>query len=167
MTSMSSRFARDYDAVISRIIPEGDRTLRMQRVVDALWDELAEKGASWVGFYLKNPDADEMVLGPARNKPACSPIAMFGACGQSFRSRRPLVVRDVANLRAGYIACDPRDRSELVVPCMDAFDDLAWGVLDLDSFDTHSFDHSDAAGIQRVLEHAGLTVAQSGLIDVV
>ena len=82
-------------------------------VVDALWDELSPKGISWIGFYIKNPDMDELILGARRDKPACSPIAMFGACGRAFQSRKPLIVTNVNNLRAGYIACDPRDKSEV------------------------------------------------------
>jgi putative methionine-R-sulfoxide reductase with GAF domain len=161
---------RDYDSVIMRLgTPRitTDRTARMQAVVDALWDELSDKGVSWVGFYVKSMGVDELVLGPRRDKPACSPIAMHGACGQAFLNRKPLIVSDVNNLRAGYIACDPRDRSEIVVPCMDAYDDLCWGVLDLDSFDTHAFNERDAVGLTNVLIHMGLHVPQSGLIEAV
>jgi putative methionine-R-sulfoxide reductase with GAF domain len=162
---MSAR--RDYDAVIARLTPGGDRAARMQAAVDALWEELGPKGCSWIGFYLKSTDADELILGPRRDKPACSPIGLHGACGRSFMSRKPLVVTNVANLRAGYIACDPRDRSEVVVPCMDAPDDLCWGVLDADSFDVSSFNETDVYGLSKVLIHMGLLVPQSGLIEVV
>ena len=160
---------RDYDAVIAKLTPPpaGDRTQRMQAVVDALWAELSTKGCSWVGFYLRNPDVDEMTLGPRRDKPACSPIGMFGACGRAAQSRRPLVVTDVSKLRAGYIACDPRDRSEIVVPCMDAYDDLCWGVLDADSHDVNSFTERDAIGLTKVLIHAGLHVRQVGMVETV
>ena len=36
-----------------------------------------------------------------------------------------LIVDDVATLGAGYVACDPRDLSEIVVPCFDD-DGRAW-----------------------------------------
>lgn len=159
--------SRDYQRVIAALTPTGDRQQRMQATIDALWNELSDKGCSWIGFYLKNPDLDELILGPRRDKPACSPIQMHGACGQSFLSRKPLIVTNVANLRAGYIACDPRDRSELVIPCMDAYDDLCWGVLDADSFDIHSFTETDAIGMGQVLVHMGLLVPQSGMVDIV
>ena len=156
---------RNYDAVIASISPSGDRQRNMQTVVDILWIELAPTGCSWLGFYLKNPDLDELTLGPRRDKPACSPIALFGACGRSFQSRTPLIVTDVNNLRAGYIACDPRDRSEVVVPCMDGFDDLCWGVLDVDSHDTHAFTTRDVLGLSKVLIHMRLHVPQSGVLE--
>ncbi len=128
-------------------------TARMQCVVDTLWAGLAEHGVSWVGFYLI--DNDQMILGPRRDKPACSPIGMHGACGQCFSSAVPLVVRDVAELGAGYIACDPRDLSEIVVPVFDRGADPI-GVLDLDSFDRGSFDDSDVVGLTDILYAAGL-----------
>ena len=135
----------------------GDHSARMQAMVDALWDALHPTGVSWVGFYV-HESSDELVLGPRRDKPACSPIGLHGACGQAFTSRKPLVVRDMAELGEDYIACDPRDRSELVLPL---FDNSAtcWGVLDVDSHEIGAFDDADVAGLQTVLQAAGLTIA--------
>ena len=133
----------------------GDRTALMQRVVDALWDGLHPTGVSWVGFYLFE-GGDDLILGPSRDKPTCSPIGMHGACGQAFRSREPLVVFDVRELGADYIACDPRDQSEVVVPLFDKSGNC-WGVLDLDSYDAGSFDQSDVEGLRRVLQASGLS----------
>jgi putative methionine-R-sulfoxide reductase with GAF domain len=129
----------------------------MQVVVDALWDALEPRGVSWVGFYV-HEGGDELVLGPRRDKPACSPIGLHGACGQAFTNRRPLVVPDVTKLGANYIACDPRDRSEVVIPLSDN-DGECWGVLDLDSHEVGAFDESDVAGLTEVLRAAGLTTA--------
>lgn len=162
---------RNYDNVLAKLTPptsapESSREDRMQRVVDALWDELHDKGVSWVGFYLKPMGMDEMVLGPRRDKPACSPIGMFGACGRCYISQRPLIVTDVTNLRAGYIACDPRDRSECVVPLFDG-PASCYGVLDLDSHDTYAFTRDDVYAVQRILQHVGLTLDSYGSIDTV
>jgi len=73
-------------------------------------------------------------------------------------SRSILVVRDVASLGAGYVACDPRDRSELVLPCLRA-DGSAWGVFDLDSFDLGCFSEADGRMLWAALVAAGLTTA--------
>lgn len=152
---------RDYTELARRIgdsIPESaDRTRRMRDIVDLLWDALQPTGVSWAGFYLDAGDGETMTLGPRRDKPACSPIGLHGACGRCFLDRRPLVVRDVADLGPNYIACDPRDRSEVVVPCLDA-GGVAWGVLDLDSHDVGSFTEADADGLAIVLRAAGLTI---------
>ena len=133
----------------------GDREARMQAVVDALWDALHATGVSWVGFYLHEGE-DELLLGPRRDGPACSPISLQGACGQAFTGKEPLVVRDVAELGENYIACDPRDRSEVVLPLFDE-SGTCWGVLDLDSHEVGAFSDADVAGLQSILLAAGLT----------
>lgn len=162
--------ARDYARVIGALRASGDREQRMQGAADALWTELSGRAVSWLGFYLP-ADGDgggtELVLGPRRDKPACSPIGLHGACGRCFRSARPMVVRDVAALGAGYITCDPRDRSEAVLPLLEP-SGACWGVLDLDSHDTGAFGEADIHGLQRVMEAAGLTTPQDwrGRIDV-
>lgn len=127
----------------------------MQAWVDAVWPALHDSGVSWIGFYL-HESADELVLGPRRDQPACSPIGLHGACGQAFRSGQPLVVRDVADLGPNYIACDPRDRSEVVIPL---FDDrgVCWGVLDADSHEAAAFSERDVEGLTLLLRQAGLT----------
>lgn len=166
-TPTTPNHGRDYARVLAKLAPQmkgpADRTQRMQAVVDALWEELNDKGCSWVGFYLKDDGEDQMLLGPRRDKPACSPIGLFGACGRCWSSRRPLVVTDVANLRAGYIACDPRDRSEVVIPMLEGEDEGeggCWGVLDLDSHDSDSFSISDVEGLLKVVEQMGLSAEQ-------
>jgi L-methionine (R)-S-oxide reductase len=131
----------------------------MQQAVDAMWEALGSRGISWIGFYLKVPGKDEMVLGPRRDKPACSPIGLHGMCGRCWKERRPIIVQDVATLGEGYIACDPHDRSELVIPLLEP-DGSCWGVLDADSYDQGSFDESDALGLRQAAERAGLSRPQ-------
>jgi putative methionine-R-sulfoxide reductase with GAF domain len=132
----------------------GDRRQAMQSFVDAVWEPLHATGVSWVGFYL-HEGRDELVLGPRRDKPACSPIGLYGACGQAFLGRQPLVVRDVADLGTNYVACDPRDKSEVVIPLLDAAG-ACWGVLDLDSHEIGAFSSADVDGLGMLLRGAGL-----------
>ncbi len=146
--------SRPYEQVAARLGCDADRQQRMQATVDALWDALKSTGVSWVGFYI-HEGGDELVLGPRRDKPACSPIGLHGACGRVFKSREPLAVRDVKDLGQNYIACDPRDRSEVVVPLLER-DGTCWGVLDLDSHEVGSFSEDDVAGLLSVLRTAGL-----------
>lgn len=135
----------------------------MLALVDLFWDTMHETGVSWIGFYTKSTPLDELILAARRDKPACSPIGLHGACGRSFLSRRALVVSDVAQLGEGYIACDPRDRSEVVVPLFEPVPGdpaalRAWAVLDADSHDTHSFSIADAHQLHAVLIRSGLSV---------
>ena len=142
---------------IGRIFP--DRTARMTALVDLLWEELSPNGLSWIGFYLDQPDqADEtrLILGPRRNKPACSPIGLHGACGKALLTRTPLIVGDVRELGAGYIACDPLDQSELVLPCIDP-DGSVWGVLDADSHQIGHFDLDYQRNLANALQVSGLS----------
>ena len=66
------------------------------------------------------------------------------------------------------VTCDPRDRSEVVLPVFNA-DESCWGVLDLDSFDVGAFNEADVHGLQQALEAAGLTTPREwrGSVEVV
>jgi putative methionine-R-sulfoxide reductase with GAF domain len=163
MTMQESIPHRDYAALrtpAAAIATLPSREARMEAFVELWWSAFAAFGVSWAGFYVDcphEPDAQRMILGARRPGPACSPIGIHGACGQALVSRQTLVVRDVADLGAGYIACDPRDRSELVVPCLTATGQ-PWGVFDVDSHQVGSFDSGDGTACRELLRLAGLTV---------
>lgn len=155
--------ARDYAGLVLRLggnrfkpLRNSPRTVIMDAAIDALWKALGPTGVSWIGFYLKEDSSDDLVLGPRRDKPACSPIALHGLCGRCYLERRPIIVRDVVVLGENYIACDPRDRSEVVIPLL-AADGSCWGVLDADSHDVGAFAAADAAGLTEVVELLGLS----------
>lgn len=166
MTPGSAHEPRDYAGLLRRHgleaarpptlapdTPEFDDALR--RAIDILWLGLSPTGISWIGFY-KKAAGEEMTLVCREPGPACSPIGLQGACGRCWRDRRTLVVRDVADLGANYIACDFRDRSEVVIPILLA-DESCWGVLDADSHEVGSFDGQDAAGMERLLVALGIS----------
>lgn len=158
--------SRDYKHPLAHLIKPGTRLEAMTLACDLLWDAFGPAGTpgpnagfiSWVGFYEKVRTSDEMILTARRDKPACSPIGLHGACGQSWSRRVPLLVADVKTLGAGYIACDPRDQSELVVPLFNE-DGTCWGVLDADSYEKGAFDTHDVQGVTRLLEALGLTTS--------
>lgn len=146
---------RPYVRIAANLTIDGDRQQRMRALVDVLWEFLSLTGVSWVGFYV-HEGRDALVLGPHRDKPACSPIGLHGACGRAFNKGMPLIVRDVANLREKYVVCDPRDRSEVVIPLLED-DGTCWGVLDLDSFEVGAFDPTDVIALGTLLRAVGLT----------
>jgi len=159
--------ARDYSGVSAPAPESGSVEQRMRALADSLWDALHTQNVSWIGFYLapgwtfedgRTVGESEMLLGPGRNKPACSPIGLHGACGKSYLTRAPLVVRDVKDLGESYVACDPRDQSEVVVPLFDEAGGC-YAVLDADSFDVGAFDERDAHELSRLCAQAGLTRA--------
>lgn len=162
---MSKLHPRDYAPVLraARSARWSSRAAAMQGTVDLLWEAFGDpgphtagRGCSWVGFYEHGPEPEQMTLAVRRDKPACSPIGLHGMCGRCWRERRPILVGDVATLGQGYIACDPKDRSELVIPCLDP-EGNCWGVLDADSWDLEAFDEADARAVSELLALAGLT----------
>lgn len=167
MTIRTSIEGRDYSRLIEGARPEGTRAERMQRAVDAIWDSFGPESAgqgdpaspvwySWVGFYEKPPEREEMILLARRDKPACSPLGMHGCCGRCYLARRPLLVDDVPALGTGYIACDPLDKAEVVIPLFEK-NGTCWGVLDADSYQPRAFDENDAAGLTALVERLGLS----------
>jgi putative methionine-R-sulfoxide reductase with GAF domain len=162
------RLAERYRASAERVaraahgLPDDAIEARMRAVVDAIWEDFNALEVSWVGFYLPSPaegPVTELILGPSRNKPACSPIGLHGVCGQGFVGRTERVVGDVRDLGAGYVACDPRDASEIVLPIARAASPgPLLGVIDLDSHATHRFGQEDSDGLRLVLAAAGFAV---------
>lgn len=138
--------------------------MRMRSLCDALWEAFGDLGYSWCGFYVYEPDTTgdgpgsrpgEMILAARQPKPACSPIGLGGICGQSWKHRQSVLVRDVRTLEgSGYIACDPRDVSEVVVPMV--LGGECWGVLDVDSYEVGAFDEHDVRGLLNAAQRAGL-----------
>ncbi len=101
-------------------------------------------GINWAGFYLMRQS--QLVLGPFQGAPACVRIPIgHGVCGTAAARRETIVVPDV-NAFPGHIACDPRSRSEIVVPLMDARE--VWGVIDVDAPTTGRFDEEDRRGLE-------------------
>lgn len=106
------------------------------------------EGLNWAGFYLMR--GGELVLGPFQGRPACVRIAVGkGVCGTAVATRSSQCVVDV-HAFPGHIACDPRSRSELVVPI--TVDGVVVGVLDLDSDRPGRFDGADQAGVEALVE---------------
>lgn len=163
---------RDYFAVLRELearaaraqLPFDDRQALMHLAVEVLWQAFGLHSApshtlSWIGFYDKVPEADEMVLVCREPKPACSPIGLHGMCGECWKQRRAIVIPNVRTLGESYIACDPKDQSELVIPVIDDAGRCT-GVLDADSYDIGSFDHADAIGMAKVLLAMGITTPE-------
>ncbi len=93
----------------------------------------------WVGFYLV--EGEELVLGPFQGPIACTRIRYGkGVCGSAWEQGTTIVVDDV-DAFPGHIACSSLSKSEIVVPLVR--DGVVFGVLDVDSIDMATFDHTD------------------------
>ena len=147
--NLANRYTRVAVAIDNAIQDGASLVDRMKHIADEIWREFGEhRPVSWVGFYFLGEG--EMTLGPRRDKPACSPIGLHGACGSAALSGKTLLVHDVKDLGDGYIACDPRDRSEIVVPFR-ARDGRVLGVLDVDSHAVGAFGDMDKFALEKIV----------------
>lgn len=163
---------RDYAPLLTAAAPAHDRVAAMRRFLELTWRAFGDdsptaerKTISWIGFYERDPsNAEQMLLIDREPKPACSPIGLHGMCGRGMIENNSIIIDDVRTLGKNYIACDPRDQSELVVPLVDA-SGTCFGVLDIDSYAIAAFDEHDAAHMHRLLLAFGLTTGETPRIS--
>jgi len=139
--SLYSRLGRDLRALL-----EGERDFlaNMANCSALLYERIP--GINWVGFYLRR--GEQLILGPFQGAPACVRVDWGkGVCGTAAERGEILIVDDV-HAFDGHIACDPRSRSEIVVPLREGAKVI--GVLDLDSPLFAHFDEVDRRGLSAV-----------------
>jgi len=101
----------------------------------------------WVGFYRPAPDGS-LVVGPYQGPLACVRLpAGKGVCGACHARGETVIVPDVHAIE-DHIACDPRSRSEIVVPVVSEGEVIA--ILDVDATEVDAFDDVDRAGLERI-----------------
>ncbi|MDQ8159495.1 MAG: GAF domain-containing protein [Gemmatimonadota bacterium] len=107
-------------------------------------------GHLWTGFYRVVEPGRLLRVGPYQGSLGCQDIAFGrGVCGTAAAERRTVVVADV-HAFPGHITCDPRSRSEIVVPVFDATGALM-AVLDIDSAVPDAFGDADRDGLERLV----------------
>ena len=148
-TSLSGNKAEQYAQLAEQaralLHGERDRVANAANLSALVYHALPD--LNWVGFYFF--DGTELVVGPFQGQPACVRIPLDrGVCGAAASTRTTQRVEDV-NAFPGHIACDAASRSELVVPLVDAGDNLV-GVFDIDSPLPGRFDAQDQAGLERI-----------------
>ena len=111
---------------------------------------------SWVGFYLWDQTANDLVLGPFQGNIACTRIAIGkGVCGTAFLQKETIIVPDVFQF-PGHIFCDGNSRSEIVVPIIS--NGICRGVLDVDSYDFNSFTNVDKSFLEILIQHSTVKI---------
>ena len=102
----------------------------------------------WTGFYLVRNG--QLTVGPFQGPVACFHIKKGkGVCGTAWERNATVVVDDVEQF-PGHIACSSLSRSEIVVPMHDAKGNVV-GVLDVDSPELCTFDHTDKVYMERIV----------------
>ena len=105
-------------------------------------------GFFWVGFYLLKDG--RLLVGPYQGPVACIELpGNKGVCWAGINGRVPVIVPDVHEY-PGHIACDPRSKSEIVIPVRDR-NNMVIGVLDIDSNVKDNFDYTDAQELERIV----------------
>jgi GAF domain-containing protein len=130
-------------------------------VLSGIDDEIAEMatisslvhnafGFLWTGFYRVVQPGSLMRVGPYQGTLGCMEIAFGrGVCGTAAKERRAVIVRDITEF-SDHIACDARSMSEIVLPVVNADDELI-AVFDIDSETVGTFDAEDERGLARIL----------------
>lgn len=106
---------------------------------------------TWVGFYFKNGDKNELKLGPFAGEPTDHTIIPFGKgiCGQVAVSNKNFVVPDV-KAQNNYIACSIHVKAEIVIPLFVNGENI--GQIDIDSHTEDPFSHEDELFLEWVNE---------------
>ena len=110
---------------------------------------------NWVGFYFRNGEKEELILGPYAGEPTEHTLIPFGRgiCGQVALSNENFVVPDVS-AQDNYIACSIHVKAEIVVPLF--VNGVNIGQIDIDSETMDPFGKED----ERFLEYVNREVAK-------
>lgn len=106
---------------------------------------------NWTGFYFRNGDKEELVLGPFVGAATDHTVIPFGKgiCGQVAVSNETFVVPDV-NEQSNYLSCSIDTKAEIVVPIIK--DGKNIGQIDIDSHTHNPFTDEDKALLEWLCE---------------
>lgn len=120
--------------------PTHNTTEKLEKICHLLYQEISY--FNWTGFYFKNGDKDELVLGPYVGAPTDHTVIPFGRgiCGQVAVSNETFVVPDVLK-EENYLSCSTDTKAEIVVPIIKNGNNI--GQIDIDSHELNPFSHDD------------------------
>ena len=126
-----------------------ERLLQICQVLDS---ELPH--FNWTGFYFKNGDKDELILGPYVGEPTDHRIIPYGRgiCGQVAVSGETFLVPDV-HAQENYLSCSADTKSEIVVPIFKNGENI--GQIDIDSHTANAFNDGDRELLEWLCEELG------------
>lgn len=134
-----SRLDAALPQISAAIAGETDAVALEATLACLFWETLVQ--ANWCGFY-RRVDERALAIGPYQGSFGCVRIEFDrGVCGAAARTGEIQIVPDVS--KVDHIACDPRTRSELVVPLFDTSKRLQ-AVFDVDSNHLDAFSRAEA-----------------------
>lgn len=123
---------------------------KLQQICQLLYDEV--KHYNWVGFYFKNGEKYELILGPyagAKTEHTTIPYGR-GICGQVAESNQTFVSQDV-HAEENYLACSIETKAEIVVPIF--VDGKNIGQIDIDSHYKNSITEEDKNFLENLMKN--------------
>jgi len=140
------RYERIKSQLHELLAKTSDPVARMATIAAVLHAKMT--GFSWTGFY--HLRAGELTVGPYQGPLACLVLqAHTGVCWAAIDRGETVIVADV-HAFPGHIACDPRSRSEIVVPLREPSGAIV-GVLDVDSDRLAQFNLTDRDGLEAIV----------------
>ena len=129
--------------------PNNDTNDKLQKICQLLDQEIPY--FNWTGFYFKNGDKDELVLGPYVGAETDHTVIPFGKgiCGQVAVSNQTFVVPDVHE-QDNYLSCSIDTKAEIVVPIIKNGENI--GQIDIDSHTLNPFTEEDREMLEWLCE---------------
>lgn len=120
--------------------PENNINVKLQKICHLLDQEIPY--FNWTGFYFRNGDKEELILGPYVGAETDHTVIPFGKgiCGQVAVSNETFVVPDVHE-QDNYLSCSIDTKAEIVVPIIK--DGKNIGQIDIDSHHLNPFTEED------------------------
>jgi GAF domain-containing protein len=141
-----NRYKRIYNQ-LSELLPKSNDTLaRMATVIAVLHHKMDYY--FWTGFYFLKDG--RLIVGPYQGPVACQELEKGkGVCWTGIQREEPVIVPDVEQF-PGHVACDPRSKSEIVLPVQNNNDEII-GVLDIDGKELNAFDKTDEQELYGII----------------
>ncbi|OWR14334.1 MULTISPECIES: GAF domain-containing protein [Chryseobacterium group] len=120
--------------------PTHNTEAKLQKICQLLDQEISY--FNWTGFYFKNGDKEELILGPYVGAETDHTVIPFGKgiCGQVAVSNETFVVPDVHE-QDNYLSCSIDTKAEIVVPIIKNGENI--GQIDIDSHTLDPFTAED------------------------
>ncbi len=129
--------------------PKDNKEEKLQKICTLLDQEISY--FNWTGFYFKNGDKEELILGPYVGAPTDHTIIPYGKgiCGQVAVSNETFVVPNVRE-QDNYLSCSIATKAEIVVPIMKDGQNI--GQIDIDSHELDPFTTEDREMLEWLCE---------------
>ena len=132
--------------------PTHNTTDKLQKICQLLDQEISY--FNWTGFYFKNGDKEELLLGPYVGAETDHTVIPYGKgiCGQVAVSGETFVVPDVY-AQDNYLSCSIATKAEIVVPIFKDGENI--GQIDIDSHKIDPFTAEDREMLEWLCEEIG------------